>query len=140
MARKRTCQPCSGCGIAWYCSKKCKDDDYKAGHKRLCGTVLTQHATNEEGELYHEVFGNDLPGDALLIGSPCSTKKVTCATLDCHEEHVVVLGEDDDDDDGSWESMDSDVEDEGEEEGSASSRTKAICRFFKSKAKAFSAL
>jgi hypothetical protein len=125
------CQPCSGCGVAWYCSKRCKGEDMKAGHKRVCETIFST-GSPEDDVLFRKVFKNELPafisvvqesGDVEALDSSFDGRRAG------ESEVVVVEG---DDDDGSWESMDTDEEDETDE-GSMSSKTKAICQYFKAK-------
>ena len=129
---------CPRCHVAMYCSKECREKDFKAGHKRKCcrPPMLSAAADYEEAQLCVEIFKNgDTPLPSFL-GSRCNKlamnaglaadSSVTGAEASESSEEEAA-----DDDDGSWESIESDDEETIEEEEARSVQTTEIYKYFK---------
>lgn len=106
------------CGVAAYCSRACREADWKGGHRRCCGRPPFCRPTVREYRFCQVIR-------ALKEGND---------VIDMGEADTQMLMEDDDDgddDDGSWESVDSheDLEEAIEEE--TPSITSRIVEFFK---------
>lgn len=108
------------CGVAWYCSKNCQENDFRLGHRRGCVILCSGVCDVVGSELLQryaklpksfDTFEDDIPMDTRIDGEDESNN---------------------DDDDGSWESIDTD-DDERMENSSASIATLDIVRFIKSK-------
>lgn len=125
------CQPCSGCGVAWYCSKKCREDDFRVGHKKVCGLPpMNVRCNAKEYDLHLAVF------DALSIPAYLANDKMEMdrlEQLDRSSEEKYNESENDGQwsNDGSWESMESGHE-QVSDNGFIADRTEAIVRFFNS--------
>ena len=130
--KNKTCQPCSGCGLAWYCSKKCREDDFKTGHKKICGLPPWQvHCSAQEYSLHHSVFhGSSIP--PYLVNEKLDIECGNTEPLSPSPKENNKDFEDDGacSDDGSWESIESAEDEAGSENASMSSRTRVICHFF----------
>jgi hypothetical protein len=115
-----TCEPCAGCGFSWYCSKQCKEEDYEAGHKYICGSSLYQgtltQGTPAEYSLYRSVFKRRV-SPALVWNEPAPSQQ---RKRKASKQMVM------DDDEG----QEADEEDNNGDDYSASSKTKAICEYF----------
>jgi hypothetical protein len=120
------CKSCPGCGFSWYCSKECKEVDYKAGHKYMCGTPLSS-GTDKEYELHRKIFMDDIVPALVRFERPIKSEgakpraKKARTTMTQHGTGLsrgVDTAEDDND------------EVEVNDDSSASSRTKAIRRYF----------
>jgi hypothetical protein len=111
---------CTRCNVPKYCSKRCKEDSYKASHCYCCCKPQCSLAkpTSEELQLYSDVFNckelqeKKLPRFVQIAQQRLIdfSHKDTCDDEDAWED------DDDNDDDnieeddaGSWESMESDV-------------------------------
>jgi hypothetical protein len=114
------CISCPGCHQTHYCSKEHRESDYKEGHKNQCGTVPFCAPSKEEVDLFAALFGGK--------GAP----ELPAATLAHSEDGDDVADMDvDDDDEGSWESIDSDEEDELDNGEIQPTKTRLIYKFFK---------
>lgn len=124
--RKSTiCKPCAACGVSWYCSTRCKDEDFKQGHKWICNSFQHPPSPEEENALYQTIFKDEI------------VPALVCFEIE-HENGEVIEKEevnpghtDIADSEGSWESMDTGEDEDENEEGSASSETRVIVQYFK---------
>jgi hypothetical protein len=127
------CKPCPGCGFSWYCTEECKELDYEAGHKYMCGTPLSSE-TAEEYELHRKVFKADIDPALVRFETAIQSKGGEPRVKKARTEMTEQVNE------GSSKGMDITEDDDNElevDEGdSASSRTKAIRRYFSWKARA----
>lgn len=106
---------CRECHVALYCSHGCARGDWRGGHKPLCGKPPYRIPGLEEDQLFQDVL--TVPESAL--GE--QMRQFLASRLGQHEEINVY-----DDDSGSWESMDSDDDDEAQSE----TVTEIVFRFF----------
>jgi hypothetical protein len=127
--------------VAIYCSKECREKDYKMGHKKKCNRppLLSRAPDKEELELCFAILENgDAPLPAFLTScnkdpiprtsvasQPDSDTKVDS---DCDD-----MVEEDDDDDGSWETLESEDDNDSQNEAELS-KTARIHKYFKEKA------
>ena len=106
------------CGVAVYCSRACREADWKGGHKRVCGRPPSCRPTAKEYRLCEVIRSMQKGGDVKDGGE--------------QESEMIVEEEEDDADDGSWESVDSDEDlDENMEGALALTITARITDFFK---------
>ncbi|GAX28014.1 hypothetical protein FisN_16Lh283 [Fistulifera solaris] len=104
---------CPGCGTACYCSRKCLKEDLKGGHRRLCCLPPYKRSAIEESVLFNKVFKENIPEplvDDEIVGSGVSGHEMQVDNVSKSE--VVANDANVDDEDGSWESFDSDEDDE----------------------------
>jgi hypothetical protein len=107
-------QTCPICNIPRYCSKKCKTQDSKARHKRVCNAPLYPRLLAEED---------------FLISAVAEESPEQVAIMPTNSQQSNALSGDeirDDDNDEDWIDVESDEESEG-----TSTRTRRIYRFFK---------
>jgi len=110
------------CGVAAYCSKACREGDWKRGHKRECGRPPYCRLTAKEYRLC-EVIRHLQEGRDMKSGVEQERQIIV-------EEKDVDADADADTDDGSWESLDSDEDSEESMEGTPTI-TACIMNFFK---------
>jgi hypothetical protein len=108
-----------------YCSKVCREKDYKEGHKKICCRPPIQvTAGSDERQLFMDVFeGNPPPllvGHFSADGRETEQMPIESTAEQSHEEDM--------DDEGSWESIDS--SDEMEDQENKTTRTTLIYQYF----------
>jgi hypothetical protein len=127
------CKPCPGCGFSWYCSEECKELDYEAGHKYMCGSPLSS-GTYEECELHREIFKDDIAPALVRFERTIKSEGDEPRAKKARTMMTEMVR------DGSSKSMNTAEDDSNElavdDDDSASSRTKAIRRYFSWKARA----
>jgi MYND finger len=137
-AAPATLEYCPRCRVAMYCSKDCRDNDYKLGHKKSCCRPPMQSTVpvKEELQLCVEIL-ND--GTTPL---PTFLTSRNTAAADLVRQALIVpgndngnpgsnLGDSDDDDEGSWETVDSGDEEMEEADVSRITTTARIYKYFK---------
>eukprot|EP00977_Amphora_coffeiformis_P005556 scaffold1170_cov174-Amphora_coffeaeformis.AAC.40 len=102
------------CGVFAYCSRACREADWKAGHKRVCGRPPSCRPTGKEYRLCEVIRRMQEGGDVNDVG----------------EQESEMIVDEGDADDGSWESVDSDEDLEENMEG-ALTITARIMDYFK---------
>lgn len=121
---------CDGCRTTSYCSRSCRESDWKDGHKNVCGKPPYRRPTREDYTFCETIRYNDEQmEDVVTITLPTNA---TGGGGGGGEDMVVdldVVG--DDDDDGSWESVVSDEEEETIDEAPMG-LTGRIVNFFRS--------
>jgi len=115
----KPCTSCSGCHVASYCCEEHKQSDYRDGHKSLCGKPPYQVPGRMEQELFKDV----LCLEESESTSPVLNEKVRRLV----KPRPYSLINEGDDDSGSWESVD--TENDEEQEGTES-LTDVVYRFF----------
>lgn len=111
---------CKKCRVAFYCCRGCREEDYKAGHKKICGRPPFCIPGKQEMRFCEFIANGGVLGDYTMANQEESAAK------EAHEEEM-----DNDDDDGSWESIDSDDDmEEDEDDTNTNHLTSQILRFF----------
>jgi MYND finger len=131
---------CPHCHVAVYCSKECRDKDYKLGHKKKCNRppLLSRAPDSEELELCSAILEScDAPLPAFLTSN--NKEPIPKPFVANHpdidakvENDCDGMVEDDDDDDGSWETLESEDDRDGQNEAELS-KTARIHKYFKEK-------
>lgn len=144
---------CPHCRVAMYCSKECRDKDYKVGHKKMCCRPPLQSTVPDKVEL--QLCVDILKDDATSLPKFLTSRNTESVDIvrqafaapGSTDEHnsggdmaVDSMADDDlmdddaggdDDDDGSWETVESGDEGTKEAEGSTISKTARIYKYFK---------
>jgi hypothetical protein len=121
------CKSCPGCGFSWYCSEECKEVDYEAGHKYMCGSLLSS-GTDEEYLLHRKIFMDDIVPALVRFERPIKSEgdkpraKKARTRMTEQGSGSSLRGTDTAEDDND--------EVEVNDDSSASSRTKVIRRYF----------
>lgn len=113
---------CEGCRVPTYCSRACREADWKDVHKSVCGKPPYRRPTQEDYQFCEAIRHDKVDNSDQRAHVP--------PTMSTTEEEIVidVAG----DDDGSWESVESDDEEEDELANDPAARTTRIVNFFKS--------
>jgi hypothetical protein len=136
---------CRRCHVAMYCSKNCKSRDSYLGHKARCCPAMSKPPMHDEIQLYTKILvGEDGKSTLPVFLNSCAhlSNKTTVENV-CKEDTTtgdsgdcVHMEEDDgDDDDASWETMDSDEDEEKEAvaDESKMSITQLVRKYFDQK-------
>lgn len=118
---KRTPKPfakCPGCSVASYCCNEHRQSDYRDGHKAACGNPPCKIPGQKEMELLNNILCIQKE-----LGSPVFNDEVVQMVESMFNTSVVA----DDDSSGSWESVDTDEEEDG---GQSDSITNVVHKFF----------
>jgi MYND finger len=118
---------CKKCRVAVYCSRACREEDFKAGHKKICGRPPFC-IPGKQDMLFCQVIANGgVAGDETMANQEESA--ATEADEAAHDDDI-----DNNDyggDDGSWESIDSDDDmEEDKDDTNTNNVTRQILQFF----------
>jgi hypothetical protein len=114
---------CKKCRVAFYCCRGCREEDYKAGHKKICGRPPFCIPGKQEMRFCELIASGGVSSDDAMANQDESAAK------EAHEEDTD--NDNDDDGDGSWESIDSDDDmEEDEDDTKTNNLTSQILQFF----------
>ena len=141
---------CRRCHVAMYCSKSCKNRDLYLGHKARCCPALSKPPMDDEIQLYTKILlGDDGKSNLPLFlqswahlsnkstvdnvykdGEPSADGTCYCVPIEEGDG-----GGDQNDDDASWETMDSDEDEEKDtvDDESKMSLTQLVRKYFDDK-------
>lgn len=118
------------CGVAMYCSKECRESDYKARHKKVCcrPPFISNIPDEKEMQLCIAVFSHSADSPEKVIYHTNPNHDDEDYGKDCENDGDINPNENDDE---SWETVASD-EDVGYEDVLMSSKT-LLYKYFKEK-------
>ena len=122
MRPQKSFQCCLECHVAMYCSYGCGRGDWRGGHKGLCERPPYRVPGLEEDKLFQDVLSlPECPATRLALNE--QMRQFLASRVGQHEVDFA-----DDDDSGSWESMDSDDDEQFEKQ--SETVTDIVFRFF----------
>jgi len=117
---------CPKCRTRFYCSKSCREQDFKDVHKRECGRTPFRTLQKHEAEVFAALSSVSTTQDLVDRQGDETSDKFSGAHFTVGQDDEVDI-EDGESDDDSWESIESD-DDDAEEEQNRSLQTTLICR------------
>jgi hypothetical protein len=128
---------CPHCRVAMYCSKECRDKDFKVGHKKKCcrPPFSSTAPDKEELQLCVEILKDSVtPLPPFLTSRSTAGVDIVGQVFAAPDGDTVDDEMGDVDDDGSWETVESGDEETKEAEGPTIPKTARIYKFFKDRA------